>query len=114
MGRALGQRSGHARTFGDLRQRGLDRAQKTGTRRIEHHPAATPLKQHKTQLLFELLDLLANGAVRHMQLFRRSPQARKLGYGQERGQYLQGDSAHPGKYRLPKALEMSAFFGQCW
>src|SRR5262249_35610983 len=77
-----------------LRQRWLHRAQQRGTGGVQHHAAATPVKQRKAQLLLQQLDLLADGAVRQVQFLGRGAQVGQRRHGAEGGQGVERQAAH--------------------
>ena len=95
---AAGCRGGGAHTVIELRQSGLHRLQQCGTRGIEHHAAATPVEQREAELLFQALDLLADGAVGEMQFVSRRAQVGKLRDGAKGRQGVQWQPGHAGKH----------------
>ena len=95
---AAGGRGGGAHAVIELRQRGFNRLQQCGTRGIQHHAAAAPVEQREAELLFQALDLLADGAVGEMQLVSRRAQIGELRDGAKRRQGVQRQADHAGKH----------------
>ena len=96
--RATGRQRRRTHALVDLRQRRLHRAQQRRPGCVEHHAAATPVKQGEPELLLQYPHLLTDGAVCQMQLLGRRAQIGQLGNSTERGQSLKRDTTHAGKY----------------
>ncbi|CPM33851.1 Uncharacterised protein [Bordetella pertussis] len=84
--------------FVQQRQGGLGGAQQRLPGGIEHQAARTAIEQREAQLGFQRADLLADGAVRQMQLQRRRAQVLQVGDDAEHGQDIQGQAARTGKH----------------
>ncbi len=80
----------------ELRQRRLHRAQQRSARGVEHDAAAAAIEQRKTDLLFEQLDLLADGAVRQVQGVGGRAQVGAACDGTKGGQGLERQAGHGG------------------
>lgn len=74
----LCRRGGGQGAFVQLRQGRRDAAQQGGARRIQAQAAALPVEQGKTQLFFQMADLLADGAMRQVQAFAGGAQVLQL------------------------------------
>ena len=80
-----GRGCGCLHTVVELFERLLHAAQQRLSGRIEHDAAAAPLEEFESEARFETLDLLADGAVRQVQHFRRRAQVLRFGDGAKSG-----------------------------
>ena len=77
---------------------GLHRLQQRSTGGIQHDAPPPPVEQCEAELLFQSLDLLADGAVGQVQFFGRSAQVGQARHGAEGRQGAQRKACHAGKH----------------
>ena len=99
--RAAGGGRGGLHAVVELRERALHAAQQDFAGGVEHHAASAPLEDIETQLLLQHADLLADCAMGDVQDFGSGAQVQQFGDGAKRGQGVQGQACHAGKYTLP-------------
>ena len=98
-----GRRRAHAVV--ELRQRRLDRAQQRLAGRVEHETPAAAIEQREADLLLEQLDLLAERAVRQVQLIGCGAQVGQARDDAKDGQGLQRQAHERGRHLVRIATQ---------
>jgi len=103
--RARGRGGGRAHAVVDLVERGADRPQQRRACRVEHDASCAPVEQLEAELGLEQAQLLADRAVRQVQLVGRSAQVAGARDHAKARQRVQGNARH-GRHSLPTHAEL--------